>query len=333
MASAASRGIELPDFDVVVVDEAHHLESPTYDDLLTSLGVGTSDGPYLLGLTATPWRPGGSVLGKWFDGPTVSIDLVAGLRSGFLANVDYRMFTDNVDWGALSKLRGDRFSPRSINRTLFIDEWDDAVVERIRESWQEVDKPRAIVFCGTVSHADRVTERINSLGFTSAAAIYSRGSNGLAMGPIERNRRLWNFADGKLGVLCAVDVLNEGIDVPDVNMLVFQRVTHSRRIFVQQLGRGLRLAPGKKSTLVLDFVSDVRRFAAGLDLQRALDREGPRPGGEIRVKLRSRVEFRRANEYDSDAEAFLREWLGDLQAVEDAGEDVSILRYPPVFDR
>ena len=65
------------------------------------------------------------------------------------------------------------------------------------------------------------------------------------MGPIERNQILWDFSDGRIGILCAVDVLNEGVDVPDVNLVVFQRVTHSRRIFVQQLGRGLRLVRGE----------------------------------------------------------------------------------------
>ncbi|WP_157497440.1 DEAD/DEAH box helicase family protein [Leifsonia sp. Leaf264] len=330
LVNATTAGIELPPFDIVIVDECHHLESKTYDSLLEDLGVGVGGGPFLIGLTATPWRPGGARLERWFDGPTVSIDLVKGLGSGFLANVDYRMYTDNVDWDQLKQLKGDRFTPRAINRTLFIDDWDDAVVSRISEVWAENPKTRGIVFCGTVSHADRLSERINALGFTSAAAIYSKGSSGVAMTPINRNRVLWDFADGKTGILCAVDVLNEGVDVPDVNLVVFQRVTHSRRIFVQQLGRGLRLAPGKSKVIVLDFVSDVRRFAAGLDLQRSLDEWGPRPGNEVRVKLPNSVTFMRATNKDDEAAAFLREWLGDLEAVEAAGEDVSVLRYPPL---
>lgn len=328
VANSISEG-GLKGFDVIVVDECHHLGADTYDRILEELEVGRPGGPFLIGLTATPWRPDGELLDRWFDGPTVSVDLVAGLRGGYLSNVDYRMFTDNVDWDQLRDLEGDRFTPRAINRTLFINEWDDAVVQRIAEAWTELPRPRGIVFCGTVSHADRIAERINALGFTNASAIYSRGSTGKAMSPIERNRMLWDFADGRIGVLCAVDVLNEGVDVPDVNLVVFQRVTHSRRIFVQQLGRGLRLAPGKQGVVVLDFVSDVRRFAAGLELQSSLDAAGPRPGNEVRVKLPSKVSFMRANEPDQEGAAFLREWLGDLAEVEGAGEDVSVLRYPP----
>src|SRR5207249_8213886 len=103
--------------------------------------------------------------------------------------------------------------------------------------------------------------------FCSAAAIYSKTSTGKSMAPYERNRVLSDFHDGVVDVVCAVDIFNEGVDVPDVNIIVFQRVTHSRRIFIQQLGRGLRLAPGKDRVIVLDFVSDIRRFAAGLDLK------------------------------------------------------------------
>lgn len=335
MSSASQESVGLPLFDVVIVDECHHLGAKSYETLLDGLGVGEVDGPFLIGLTATPWRPDGESLDHRFGPPVVSVDMVAGLKHGFLANVDYRMFTDNVDWEALRALKGDRFSPKKINRTLFINEWDDGVVDRLQEVWNELAAsepglPKAIVFCGTINHAERISERISALGFTRAEAIHSRSTSGAAMNPIERNRMLWDFADGRIGVLCAVDVLNEGVDVPDVNLVVFQRVTHSRRIFVQQLGRGLRLAPGKTKVIVLDFVSDVRRFAAGIELGRALDEDGPAPGNPWRVNLKSGVTFRRANEADEAGSAFLREWLGDLQEIEDADEDVSVLRFPPL---
>jgi superfamily II DNA or RNA helicase len=331
MASAEGSGVGFPDFDVVAVDECHHLGADTYERVLDTLDVGSPNGPFLLGLTATPWRPNGEGLDHRFDAPVASIDMVQGLQQGFLSNVDYRIYTDNVDWDALRALQGDRFTPKAINRTLFINQWDDAVVERTQEAWAELGgNGRGIVFCGTIEHAEKVAARINSLGFTSARPIYSRSSSGEAMGAIERSRLLWNFADGRIGILCAVDVLNEGVDVPDVNLVVFQRVTHSRRIFVQQLGRGLRLAPGKTRVIVLDFVSDVRRFAAGLELQRALDAGGPAPGSPVTVNLPSRVTFHRANTDDLDGASFLREWLGELGEVEEAGEDVSVMRFPPV---
>ena len=238
-----------------------------YDTLIRAISAGTPQGPFLLGLTATPWRGDDARIDDYFGEPLVTYDIVAGLRHGFLANVDYRMYTDNIDWSALGRMHGGRLSPRYINRTLFITEWDDAVVRELQQTWQEVENPRAIVFCGTIDHAITMRDRVNALGFANAEAIYSKTLAGRAMEPHERNRILSDFDDGAIHVVCAVDIFNEGIDVPDVNILVFQRVTHSRRIFVQQLGRGLRLAPGKDRVVVLDFVSDIRRFAAGLALE------------------------------------------------------------------
>lgn len=331
VAHAVSSGRVLPDFGLVVVDECHHLGTQAYDAVLDELSAGVG-GPFLVGLTATPWRPDGQALHRWFDRPVADIDIVRGLREGYLANVDYQMYTDNIDW---DRLAGDvhesglLLTPKGINRTLFIEEWDDAVVQRLAEAWREQQKPRGIVFCGTIDHAERMAARINALGFTSAEMIASRWSDGTAMRAAERNRILWDFADGRTGVLCAVDVLNEGVDVPDVNIVVFQRVTHSRRIFVQQLGRGLRLAPGKDRVTVLDFVSDIRRFAAGLELQEALGADKPGRVHDTRVRIGSRVVFKRANSEDRLSAQFLREWLGDLEAVENAGEDAHVLRYPP----
>jgi superfamily II DNA or RNA helicase len=328
VASAINSGRRLPDFNLVIVDECHHLGTATYDTVLSELSAGDG-GAFLLGMTATPWRPDGKALRRWFDFPAVDIDLIRGLREGYLSNVDYRIYTDNINWEALNYgLSGETpaLSPKGINRTLFIEEWDDAVVVRLSEAWREQPNPRGIVFCGTIDHAEQMTARINSLGFTRAEVITSKTSYGKVLDIPTRSRILWDFADGRIGILCAVDILNEGVDVPDVNIVVFQRVTHSRRIFVQQLGRGLRLAPGKDRVIVLDFVSDIRRFAVGLDLQ---DKLGSSDSLNPRVRLGSKVSFMRAESPDQPAADFLREWLGDVAAVQDAGEDAHILRYPP----
>lgn len=262
-----------------------------YNSVLQDTMAGTENGPFLLGLTATPWRPDDVDISEYFGEPLVSVDIVTGLRNGFLSDVDYRMYTDNINWEALGELKGKNFSPRHINRTLFITEWDDAVVFELKKVWQEQHKPRAIVFCGTIDHAATMRDRINSLGFCNASAIYSQTSVGRSMDPAERNRILCDFQDGVIDVLCAVDILNEGVDVPDVNIIVFQRVTHSRRIFIQQLGRGLRLSKDKEKVIVLDFVSDIRRFAAGIDLKDSLVEDGPTQGirseSACRTKLHS----------------------------------------------
>lgn len=329
VADYVQRGYELPDFDLLIIDECHHVGGQMYGSILQNTGAGKDNGPYLLGLTATPWRPDDVDITDYFGNPLVQVDIVTGLKKGFLSNVDYRMYTDNINWEALGTLKGKNFSPRQINRTLFITQWDDEVVYELKRVWQEQKKPRAIVFCGTIDHAVTMRDRINSLGFCNASAIYSQTSTGRTMDPAERNRILCDFQDGAIDVLCAVDILNEGIDVPDVNIIVFQRVTHSRRIFVQQLGRGLRLSKDKDKVIVLDFVSDIRRFAAGIDLKNSLSEDGPTPGNPIRISLPHKVSFRKVGGEDPQTESFMRQWLEDVAAVEGAGEDTSVLKFPP----
>lgn len=332
LAAHLDRGGDLPSFDIVLIDECHHVGGQMYKTILEATQAGTSYGPFLIGMTATPWRPNEVDLRDYFGEPLVTIDMVTALKRGFLSNIDYRMYTDNIDWDAIKDLRGTKFSPRQINRTLFITEWDNAVVLELQSVWKAQAKPKAIVFCGTIDHAITMRDRINALGFCNAAAIYSQAFAGKTMPAYERNRVLSDFHDGTVEIVCAVDIFNEGVDVPDVNIIVFQRVTHSRRIFIQQLGRGLRISPDKDKVIVLDFVSDIRRFAAGLDLKDSLDLdEGPAPGRPMRIRLPNAVSFRRVGGEDPQTESFLRRWLDDVAAIENAGEDASVLKFPPML--
>lgn len=138
----------------------------------------------------------------------------------------------------------------------------------------------------------------------------------------ERKANLAKFRLGDVPLLVAVDVLNEGVDVPDVNIVCFARVTHSRKIFVQQLGRGLRLSQGKSHVTVLDFVSDLRRVKAVLDLKTVVgaSRES------IYLPSSHTIEFQ-----DSGAEDLFREWLKDVASLETAAEEAA-LNFPPFDD-
>lgn len=321
-------GKTLPEFDVVICDECHHCGMKMYTSLFEQLECGSMTGPFLMGMTATPWRSDEVELEQFFGKPLTTIDMVYGMKHGYLANVDYRIYTDNIDWEGLKKLSGDRFSPKQINRTLFINQWDDSVVEELQRTWKEQYNPRAIVFCGTIEHADIMKRKLNQLGFCNAAALYSGNDKGFAMTQFDRNKVLSDFSEGKVNVLCVVDVFNEGIDVPDVNIIVFQRVTHSRRIFIQQLGRGLRLADDKEKVIVLDFVSDIRRFAAGIELKDEL-REPLTETVRINLPCNNRVSFRKVSGEDEGTERFLREWLEDIAKIQELGENDVGLHFPP----
>jgi superfamily II DNA or RNA helicase len=331
VSTYVEQGGQLPQYDFILVDECHHVGGEMYKRIISTTSAGTPVGPFLLGLTATPWRPDETDLKQYFGEPIFTMDMVTGMRFGYLSNVDYRMYVDNINWEALSEFGDQPLSPRQINRTLFIVEWDNAVVRALQSAWGEITKPRAIIFCGTIDHAITMRDQINSLGFCNAEALYSQTNGGRRLQGWERNRILADFHDGFINALCVVDILNEGVDIPDVNLIVFQRVTHSRRIFIQQLGRGLRLSPDKEKVVVLDFVSDVRRFAAGINLKNQLS-SAPSVGEHkkpIRISLKHKVSFVRSGNDDPQSESFLKEWLRDVATIEDADEDASILKFPP----
>ena len=125
------------------------------------------------------------------------------------------------------------------------------------------------------------------------------------------------FKAGRIDVITTVDLLNEGVDVPDVDLVVFMRATHSRRIFVQQLGRGLRVAAGKEKVIVLDFVSDLTRVADVLRLDAAVS------GGAVeRLGLGpALVQFS-----DETAGSFLQEWLMDQVSLAQRPGDPTLER-------
>jgi superfamily II DNA/RNA helicase len=126
------------------------------------------------------------------------------------------------------------------------------------------------------------------------------------------------FRAGQLDFVATVDLFNEGVDVPDVDVIVFMRATHSRRIFVQQLGRGLRVSKTKDKVVVLDFVTDLRRMAEVVELDKAV-----RGGSVEKLGLGNRlIEFG-----DKTAGTYLREWMLDQASLLER-EDDPLLEIP-----
>jgi superfamily II DNA or RNA helicase len=133
---------------------------------------------------------------------------------------------------------------------------------------------------------------------------------------------LLRFKRGDCKILTAVDTLNEGVDVPDVNIICFARVTHSRKIFIQQLGRGLRLKRHSQVVSVLDFATDLRRLKAVSDFRRGLASRGPE---EIYLGP-SKVQYH----YNKEDSEFLIRWIEDMANLEMA-EDSARLDFPDIY--
>ncbi len=303
-------GIEPDQFDVVIVDEAHHALAHGFRTCLEHLQP-----KFLVGMTATPWRGDGQSLTTIFGEPVAKVSLVDGMAMGYLSKVDYRILCDNVDWDNMQSMSEQNLSIRDLNKRLFLPQRDEAVISKLKDAMREVDNPRIAIFSPSIEHSNRFADMLSAAGVPCAALS--------KVDKAERRRRLLAFAAGTYQAVCAVDVMNEGIDIPDVNILVFLRATHSRRIFVQQLGRGLRLSEGKEKVIVLDFVSDIRRMAEMIEM----NNEGKVKGAaqEVVYLRDGFVSFSNAR-----VESFVNMWLEDVADLSGSDDEVK-LKFPEGF--
>jgi superfamily II DNA or RNA helicase len=287
-------------YDVVIVDESHHAVASGFLACIQHLTP-----KLLLGMTATPWRGDGDSIDRVFGPPVSRLSLVDGMSMGYLAQVDYRIFSDNINWEEIPRLAAKTLSIKDLNKRLFLPQRDDAAVVQITKVLREEANPKVIVFSPSIAHARRFSELLN------AAQIPARCVSGLDR--TSRQRALMEFASDNIVALVGVDILNEGIDLPEVNILVFMRATHSRRIFIQQLGRGLRIKEGKSRVIVLDFVSDVRRLAEVVQMDRAARVADHAPRA---LYLKDGfVKFE-----DVRVGSFVEEWLRDIADIADESE-------------
>ena len=232
------------EFDFIVVDEAHHSPAETYRGAIEYFRP-----QFLLGMTATPERMDDASLGDIFGETVFEYRLVDAVRDGWLSKVKYRVKTDELqNLGAILD-SGEKFSLSRLNREIFVPKRDEEIVRVIREEVKSKENPTMVIFCQSIAHAEKFAELMGD-----ATVIHSR------MSAAERAQKLAGYRAGTIKTVCAVDILNEGIDVPRTDVIVFLRVTQSRIVFTQQLGRGLRRAKGKGEVLVLDFVSTVDRL-------------------------------------------------------------------------
>ncbi len=297
--------------DLIFVDEAHHAGEVG----LFAEALSLCPDALRLGATATPWRGDEFDVSNFFGEPSYKIGIEEGMRLGYLVDVKYRLFVDNVNWDVVASLSVQNYSIKELNQKLFLPQRDERIRDELLTAWHETRQPRAIVFCQSIEHADRMVELLKRVPqWRHVSALHNR------MTRRDQKTVLTKFRLGDIPILVAVDILNEGVDVPDVNIVCFARVTHSRRIFVQQLGRGLRLSEGKTHVTVLDFVSDVRRVAAALNLRKQVACEAE----ELLLPSAHSISFN-----DSEAESLLEEWIKDAASLETAADEVK-LNFPPV---
>ncbi|MEO3818254.1 DUF3427 domain-containing protein [Plantactinospora sp. B24E8] len=230
-------------FDMVIVDEFHHAEAPTYTRLLARLQPRE-----LLGLTATPDRADGQNVRHWFDGRTaVELHLWEALERQLLAPFQYFGVHDDVDLSNLRWRRGQGYDQGELSNLYTGNDARAAKVLQAVRDKVEVGQMRALGFCVSVAHAEFMATSFSRAGVPSAAVTSK-------IDPADRRRLIDQFRAGELLVLFTVDLFNEGVDLPMVDTILLLRPTESATIFLQQLGRGLRLDKGKACLTVLDFI-------------------------------------------------------------------------------
>ncbi|WP_267243837.1 DUF3427 domain-containing protein [Streptomyces sp. PR69] len=236
-------------FDVIVIDEFHHGVSPTYRriiDHFTPLE--------LLGLTATPERMDGrNVQDEFFDGLIAAeMRLWEALENDLLSPFHYFGITDNTDMSAVAWKRGSYDVSELDNLFTGNDARARLIVRAVIDKVTDPHSMRALGFCVSVAHAHFMARFFERAGFKACALSGETPQE-------ERKAALDALKSGELQIIFSVDILNEGLDIPDVDTLLLLRPTSSATVFLQQLGRGLRRTENKPVLTVLDFIGQHRK--------------------------------------------------------------------------
>jgi superfamily II DNA or RNA helicase len=231
-------------FDYVVVDEVHHGQSPSYHGILNHFRP-----RFMLGMTATPDRTDRKDIFELFDyNKAYEISLSEVIERGYLVPFTYIGLTDDIDYTRI-RFQNNHYRVDDLERQLIIPERNKAILDAYLEPTKGAGD-KAIGFCVSIAHADRMAEYFIEQGVL-AAAVYS--------GKPDRDEIIAKFRNDELQVVFTVDLFNEGMDFPNVRVLLFLRPTESKTVFLQQLGRGLRLCSGKDRVRVLDFIGNYKR--------------------------------------------------------------------------
>lgn len=242
-----------PDFyDYIIVDEFHHAAAPTYQKLLSYYN------PHiLLGLTATPERMDGKSILPYFNNRIAAeIRLPEAIDRKLLCPFQYFGVTDSVDldnlkWAAGGYDKGELSRIYTLSG-MIADRRADLVISSLLKYVTDIDDVKGLGFCVTVEHAIFMSNYFNA---HSIPSMYLTGHS-----PDEERKEAKNrLVKGEVRFIFVVDIYNEGVDIPEVNTVLFLRPTESLTVFLQQLGRGLRLSEDKECLTVLDFIGQANK--------------------------------------------------------------------------
>ncbi len=240
--------VEAEHYDYVVVDEFHHAAAPSYQDLMSHV-----EPESLLGLTATPERADGLNIGSYFDDHiTAEIRLPDAVNRKLLCPFQYFGISDSVDYSSLRWQRGGYVQAELENLLTGNDVRANLIIEKVGSTLLDVKAARGIGFCVSKQHAEYMSRKFEAAGIQSDFLTADSS-------PDHRHSVQGRLRNQEIKFIFVVDLYNEGVDIPEVDTVLFLRPTESLTVFLQQLGRGLRLSDGKDCLTVLDFVGQSHR--------------------------------------------------------------------------
>ena len=251
------------EFSYLIIDEAHHAAADTYQKVLAYFRP-----DFTLGLTATPERTDDNkAIIDIFKNTAHKLDIQTAVEIGALVPVRCIRIHTNID---LTKVRFNsvQYNIRDLESKIYVPERNRLIVD----TWlQYVRDKRTVVFCASVKHAEQIARLFEEAGIKAAAVSGS-------MKQSERKEFQDRFVSRQIQVLCACDLLNEGWDCPEIEVLFMARPTMSKVLYTQQLGRGMRLYDGKDSLMVFDFVDNASQYNMPQSLHRLFRLKEYKPG-------------------------------------------------------
>ena len=234
-------------YDFIIVDEFHHAAANSYQTLLTYFKP-----TILVGLTATPERMDGLSVLSYFDNRIAAeIRLPEAIERNLLCPFQYFGVSDSIDLDKLKWSKGG-YDVRELENVYTLEELGalqrvDCILNSLDRYISSLDEVRGLGFCCTIKHAEFMSQKFNEAHIPAKYLTAKSTSD-------ERNKVQGELESGQIKFIFVVDLYNEGVDIPCINTVLFLRPTESLTVFLQQLGRGLRLYSKKECLTVLDFV-------------------------------------------------------------------------------
>ncbi len=253
------------EFDYLIIDECHHASAKSYRKILTYFHP-----KFTLGLTATPERADGEDLLEIFQDFAHKLDIKEAVETGVLCPVRCIRIKTNINMSDV-RINGFKYNALDLEETIMVPDRNNLIADTYIEY---ANGKSAVIFCTSVNHAEVISDMLCERGVKAKAV-----SGGIKTAI--RKQILDDYSQRKIQVLCACDLLNEGWDSPITEVLFMARPTMSKTIYMQQLGRGMRLHKDKDFLMVFDFVDNANMFNSAYSLHRLLNISEYVPGGLV----------------------------------------------------